>query len=273
VVYGGGRPAYLFEERAMKSLFRPDTVPDQTLLDDHRPLIRSLERRGLIRGTLSLGALTLLTGCDFETPASVETALRKVSDFNDRVQALIFNPNKLAPTYPASMVLRPPRFNAYYDIMDVKPVDGSTWRLELSGLISDKTPWTVEKISTLPQQDEIIRHICVEGWDYIGEWSGVPLRTFLERVGADTRAKYVNFLTADDYPSSIDMATALHPQTLLATKYAGETLPAPFGYPLRLRTSTKLGFKNPKWITAIEVTNTYTAGYWEKKGFSWFAGI
>ena len=162
----------------MKSLFRPDTVPDQTLLDDHRPLIRSLERRGLIRGTLSLGALTLLTGCDFETPASVETALRKVSDFNDRVQALIFNPNKLAPTYPASMVLRPPRFNAYYDIMDVKPVDGSTWRLELSGLISDKTPWTVEKISTLPQQDEIIRHVCVEGWDYIGEWSGVPLRTF-----------------------------------------------------------------------------------------------
>ena len=257
----------------MKSLFRPDTVPDQALLDDHRPLIRSLERRGLIRGTLSLGALTLLTGCDFETPASVETALRKVSDFNDRVQALIFNPNKLAPTYPASMVLRPPRFNAYYDIMDVKPVDGSTWRLELSGLISDKTPWTVEKISTLPQQDEIIRHICVEGWDYIGEWSGVPLRIFFERVGADTRAKYVNFLTADDYPSSIDMATALHPQTLLATAYGGDTLADPFGYPVRLRRATKLGYKNPKWITAIEVTNTYPGGYWEEKGFPWFAGI
>jgi DMSO/TMAO reductase YedYZ molybdopterin-dependent catalytic subunit len=257
----------------MRSFFRPDIVPDPALLDDHRPLVRSLERRGLIRGTLSLGALTMLTACDFQTPASVETALRKVSDFNDRVQALIFNPNKLAPTYPASMVLKPPRFNAYYDIMDVKPVDGSTWRLELSGLIGDRTPWNVEKISALPEQDEVIRHICVEGWDYIGEWSGVPLRTFLERVGADTRAKYVNFLTADDYPSSIDMATALHPQTLLATKYAGETLSAPFGYPLRLRTSTKLGFKNPKWITAIEVTNTYTPGYWEKKGFNWFAGI
>ncbi len=257
----------------MRSVFRPSKTPDPALLDNHRPLIRLLERRGLIQGALSLGALTMLTGCDLETPASVETVLRKVSDFNDRVQALIFNPNKLAPTYPASMVLKPPKFNAYYDIMDVKPVDGRKWRLELSGLVGNKTPWTVEQIEALPQQDEIIRHICVEGWDYIGEWSGVPLRLFLEHVGADTRARYVNFLTADDYPSSIDMATALHPQTLLATKYAGQTLAAPFGYPLRLRTSIKLGFKNPKWITAIEVTNIYSPGYWEKQGFNWFSGI
>ena len=257
----------------MKSLFRPGKVPDPALLDNHRPLIRSLERRGLIRGGLSLGALTLLSGCDFDTPDSVERGLRKISSFNDWVQARIFDPNKLAPTYPESMVLKPPKFNAYYDITDVKPVDGSTWRLELAGLIDNKTPWTVEQISALPEQDEIIRHICIEGWDYIGEWSGVPMRTFLERVGADTRAKYVNFKTADDYPSTLDMATALHPQTLLATKYARETLAAPFGYPLRLRTSTKLGFKNPKWITAIEVTNTYTPGFWEKDGFNWFSGI
>ncbi len=69
------------------------------------------------------------------------------------------------------------------------------------------------------------------------------------------------------------MATALHPQTLLATKYARETLADPFGYPLRLRTSTKLGFKNPKWITAIEVTNTYPGGYWENLGFNWQSSI
>ena len=92
----------------------------------------------------------------------------------------------------------------------------------------------------------VIKHICVEGWDYIGQWSGVPLRAFLERIGADLRAKYVAFKTADDYPSSIDMPTALHPQTLLATHYADETLADPFGYPLRLRMSTKFGYKNPK---------------------------
>lgn len=257
----------------MKSPFRPAKVPDPGVLDDHKPLIASLERRGFIRGGLSLGALTMLTGCDVSTPAPVESALRGISAMNDEVQALLFDPNKLAPTYPASMVLKPPKFNAYYDVDDVKRVDGGTWKLELSGLIADKRPWTLERINGLPQTDEIIRHICVEGWDYIGEWSGVPLRTFLERVGADLKAKYVAFHTADDYPSSIDMATALHPQTLLATRYAGETLGDPFGFPLRLRMSTKLGYKNPKWITAIEVGNTYTGGYWEARGFNWFAGI
>jgi DMSO/TMAO reductase YedYZ molybdopterin-dependent catalytic subunit len=257
----------------MKSLFRPQQRPDQALLDPKHPLLRTIQRRGLVRGTLSLGALTMLTGCDVARPDAVEAALREVSDFNDWVQALIFNPNKLAPTYPESMVQKPPRFNAYYDIMDVKPIDGSAWRLELSGLIDNKTPWTEQQIAALPEQDEIIRHVCVEGWDYIGQWSGVPLRTFLQHVGADTRARYVAFETADDYPSIIDMATALHPQTLLATKYARQPLPAPFGYPLRLRTSTKLGYKNPKWITAIEVTNTYRPGYWEQRGFNFFAGI
>ena len=171
------------------------------------------------------------------------------------------------------MVLKPPKFNAYYDVTDVKPVNGADWRLELSGLITDKRPWTLPQINALPPRTEIIKHICVEGWDYIGEWTGVPLRTFLERVGADLQAKYVAFKTADDYPSSIDMATALHPQTLLATRYADDTLADPFGYPLRLRMSTKLGYKNPKWITAIEVTDTYPGGYWEKLGFPWFAGI
>jgi DMSO/TMAO reductase YedYZ molybdopterin-dependent catalytic subunit len=257
----------------MRSLFRPSQVPDRAILDDHRPLLGSLERRGLIRNGLSLGALTMLTGCDVTRPKAVEAALLAISRLNDGVQELIFDPNKLAPTYPASMVLKPPKFNAYYDVMDVKPVNGTNWSLELSGRISNKRPWSLGEINALPQREMIIKHVCVEGWDYIGQWSGVPLRSFLERVGADLRAKYVAFKTADDYPSSIDMATALHPQTLLATQYADETLADPFGYPLRLRMSTKLGYKNPKWITAIEVTNTYTGGYWEDLGFPWFAGI
>jgi len=257
----------------MKSPFSPDEIPDPAILDDHRPLIRSLERRGLFRGGLSLGALAMLTGCDVDRPASVEAALLAISRLNDRVQALLFDPNKLAPTYPASMILKPPKFNAYYDVMDIKPVDGATWRLEVSGLVADKRSWTAQDLQALPQRTMVIKHICVEGWSYIGGWTGIPLSAFLERIGADQRAKYVAFKTADDYPSSIDMATALHPQTLLATKYADDTLADPFGYPLRLRMATKLGYKNPKWVTAIEVTNTYPGGFWESKGFPWFAEI
>jgi DMSO/TMAO reductase YedYZ molybdopterin-dependent catalytic subunit len=257
----------------MRSPFRPVVPPDPAILDNHRPAIRSLQRRGLLRGGLSLGALTMLTGCDVSDDGSIEAALRAISSFNDRVQALLFDPDKLAPEYLASQVLKPPRFNAYYDIEKVRPVDGDRWRLELAGLIGNKRPWTQADFAAMPQREMIIRHICIEGWDYIGQWSGVPMRAFLERVGADLRAKYVAFKCYDDYTSSIDMATALHPQTLLATRYAGETLDDPFGYPLRLRTSTKLGFKNPKWITAIEVTNTYPGGYWENLGFNWFSGI
>lgn len=257
----------------MRSLFRPAKVPDPAILADHTALVRRIERRGLFRGGLSLGALTMLTGCDVSDSTAVGKALRAVSAFNDGVQAALFDPNKLATEYPASMVLNPPRFNAYYDIEEVKPVDGDRWRLELAGLIENRTPWTRQDIAALPERETIVRHVCVEGWDYIGQWSGVPLRTFLERVGADLRAKYVSFKTVDDYPSSIDMATALHPQTLLATKYARETLPDPFGYPLRLRTSVKLGFKNPKWITAIEVSNVYTGGYWEERGFNWESSL
>lgn len=257
----------------MKSRFRPNAVPDASVLDMHRPLLRSLERRGLIRGSLSLGSLVMLTGCDVSRPKAVESALLAISRFNDDVQAWLFDPNKLASTYPASMILRPPKFNAYFDVMDLKPVDGATWRLEVSGLVNEKRAWTLQDLQALPQTSMVIKHVCVEGWSYIGGWSGPTLRTFLEHVGADLRAKYVAFKTADDYPSSIDMATALHPQTLLATRYGGETLADPFGYPVRLRMATKLGYKNPKWVTAIEVTNTYPGGYWESRGFSWFAGI
>ena len=257
----------------MRSPFRPAVVPSPSILDDHASLLRGLERRGLIRGGLSLGALSLLTGCDVAAPAAVTAGLRRISDVNDWIQQRLFDPTKLAPTYPKSAVLKPPKFNAYYDVTEIKPVDPATWKLEVAGLIADKRPWTLERLAALPQTDMVIKHICVEGWDYIGEWSGPTLRSFLESVGADLRANYVNFVTADDYPSSIDMATALHPQTLLATGYAGETLADPFGFPLRLRMSTKLGYKNPKWITAIEVTNVYTPGYWEKLGFGWFAGI
>jgi len=214
-----------------------------------------------------------LTGCDVTSEPSVEKGLTLMTRWNDRVQAALFDPTHLAPTYPASMILKPPKFNAYFDITDLKPVDGSLWKLEVAGLIADKRSWTAERFATLPESQMIIRHICVEGWDYIGGWSGPTLRSFLERVGADLKAKYVAFKTADDYPSSIDMATALHPQTLLATRYAGEPLTDPFGFPLRLRTSTKLGYKNAKWITAIEVTNKYPGGYWEERGESWFAGI
>lgn len=255
------------------SRFRPRKPVDQGILHEHRKLIAKIDRRGVLRGSLSLGALMMLGGCDISEAEPVQKVLRRISGFNDDVQALLFNPNKLAPTYTEAEVIKPPRFNAHYEIENVQPVDGAAWRLELGGLIADKRPWTVEQFQSLPQQEVIIRHICVEGWDYIGQWSGVNLRQFLSRIGADLTARYVSFRCADGYYESIDMPSALHPQTILATHYAHQPIADPYGYPLRLRTSTKLGFKNPKWITAMEVSNTYSGSYYEREGFNWFSGL
>lgn len=260
-------------EKRRVSLFRPVAGIDQSVLHENRILIQDIERRGFLRGALSLGALVSLTGCDISNREAVRATLKHVSAWNDRVQAALFDPNRLAPTYAETQVLKPPRFNAFYGIDDVKPVDPTTWRLELGGLIERRRAWTLAELNALPQVSQITRHVCVEGWDYIGKWSGVPLRHFLERVGADLSAGFVNFRCADGYSSSLDMPTALHSQTQLTLRYADQLLPDAYGFPLRLRAATKLGFKTPKWIVALEVTRKNPGGYWEDRGYNWFSGI
>ena len=106
----------------------------------------------------------------------------------------------------------------------------------------------------------------------IGKWGGPRLSDFLQRVGADLSAKYVGFQCADGYYGSIDMPSALHPQTIMAVKFADEIIPAKYGYPFKVRIPTKLGFKNPKWVTTIFVTNRFPGGFWEDRGYNWFSG-
>jgi DMSO/TMAO reductase YedYZ molybdopterin-dependent catalytic subunit len=245
---------------------------ERSLADHPAPLIEKIERRLFLKQGLSLGGLALLSGCSLTEDESVQKVLWAMSRWNDRAQAWLFDPNKLAPEYPESAITQPFPFNAYYGVDEVRVVDPATYRLELAGLVRDRTPWTLPELHDLPQTSQITRHICVEGWSAIGKWSGVRFSTFLERIGADTTAKYVGFKCADDYYSSIDMATALHPQTLLTLRFADQILPAKYGFPMKLRIPTKLGFKNPKHIAAIFVTNDYPGGYWEDQGYNWFSG-
>jgi DMSO/TMAO reductase YedYZ molybdopterin-dependent catalytic subunit len=239
---------------------------------DAAPEFRKLERRLMLKTGLSLGALTMLTGCDLNDGDVFDRALFAMSRFNDDVQALLFSKTRLAATYPASRITSPFRFNAFYDEDDVPDIDGGTWKMSVSGLVDDKTPWNLARLRALPQESQITRHICIEGWSQIGEWSGVPLHVFLKRIGADTRAKYVGFTCADRYYTSLDMPSALHPQTILALDFIGKPLPADFGFPMRLRIPTKLGFKSAKHVMSVSVTNTYPGGYWEDQGYNWFSG-
>ena len=232
----------------------------------------NLERRLFLRQGLSVGALAMLAGCQLTDQESLQRVLFAMSRWNDRVQGWLFDPKRLAPEYPESRIDDPFPFNAYYTEDQVREIDGGQYRLELGGMIRDKKRWTLPELYALPQVSQVTRHICVEGWSAIGKWGGVRFSEFLERIGANTTAKYVGFQCADDYSTSIDMATALHPQTLLAFSFADEELPPKYGYPMKLRIPTKLGFKNPKHITAMFVTNEYPGGYWEDKGYNWFSG-
>ncbi len=238
-----------------------------------RTQVVNLQRRLFLRSGLTVGAMAMLTGCNLQDGDQVDKVLWALSRWNDRVQAWLFGGQRLAPVYREDQITHPFPFNAFYPEYNVPDVDLSDYRLEVSGLVQKKQPWTLEALRRLPQRSDITRLICIEGWSAIGQWSGVPLKTFLEHIGADTTAKYLAFKCADRYYSSIDMATALHPQTLLALDFGKSPLPPDYGYPLRLRVPTKLGFKNPKHIGELFVTNQYPGGYWEDQGYNWFSGI
>jgi DMSO/TMAO reductase YedYZ molybdopterin-dependent catalytic subunit len=250
----------------------PPGVDPKLLVKDAARLMPDPTRRMFLRGGASLGALAFLTGCDIIDGPSAEQALTKISYLNDRAQAWLFNPNKLAPTYPDSAVTRPFPFNAYYPEDEAPEVDKEDYKLEVGGMVDDKHAWALDELYALPQETQITRHICVEGWSAIGKWSGTPLRKFLRRVGADTRAKYVWFRCAEGYSTSIDMPTALHPQTQMTFRFDGEILPRKYGFPMKVRIPTKLGFKNPKYVMELAVTDKYLGGYWEDQGYNWFSG-
>ena len=257
----------------MRKLLIPG-VDKKLLVKDAAKLLPDLARRRFIAGGASLGALTLLTGCDVSDSFSAESLLHKISKFNDGVQALIFNPNALAPTFSEKDITRPFPFNAYYDIEDAPVIDGSTWKLEVRGLVDNRKSWTLNELYELPQEKQITRHICVEGWSAIGSWTGAPLHHFLKVIGADMRAKYCWFQCGDSdgYNSPLDMATALHPQTQMTFKFDDKILPKAYGFPMKIRVPTKLGFKNPKYVMSMEVTNDYKGGYWEDQGYNSFSG-
>ena len=259
----------------MKLFPTPRAHPDTAII--LREAGRRLDiptRRLFLRKAAGLGALTLLSGCDITDGLSAENVLGRMSDFNDRVQGWLFNPNRLAREYAPAQIMTPFPFNAFYGREKAPVVDSATFELEIGGDVKDATSWNLERLYALPRVTQITRHVCVEGWSAIGQWTGVQFSEFLARIGADTKAAYVTFRCADNYATSIDMATALHPQTQLTFWFGenNEVLPRIYGFPMKLRMPTKLGFKNPKHIDTIEVGSDYTGGYWENQGYNWFSG-
>ena len=230
---------------------------------------RTVSRRDLLK----LSPLVLIAGCDFTSSGSTESFLRSFQKFNDWIQSRIFDGNKLSPEYTDAELTPEKDFRVNsYDI-DEPSVDLDNLTLTVEGLVSKPGEYTKEQIAVLPKRRMNTRHVCVEGWSMIPRWGGTPLREFLKYVGADMNAKYISVECADEYYTSYDMASALHPQTLLCYEAYDKPLTLEHGAPVRIIIPTKLGYKNAKWINKLVVTNDQPGGYWEDQGYDWFAGI
>jgi len=229
---------------------------------------KGVTRRELLKLTpvVALGA--------FAVPKLQEPLLKAGLGFSDWVSGVLFRKQHLAATFSDSELTPFNRFPINdYDVDDPQ-VDFDRWTLTVTGAVQKPGEYTLAQIQTLPRVRQNTRHVCVEGWDVIGRFGGARLSDFLKMIGADLSARFVYVECADDYYESLDMATALHPQSLLCYEMYDQPLTREHGAPLRLTLPTKIGYKQAKYLTDLKVTNILErVGYWEDQGYSSFYGL
>jgi DMSO/TMAO reductase YedYZ molybdopterin-dependent catalytic subunit len=210
----------------------------------------------------------------FAIPKLQESLLKKGLGFSDWASAKLFRKSHLTPTFLDSELTPFEKFPINgYDVAD-PGVIFEKWNLTVGGAVQKPGDYRLAQIQALPRFRQNTRHICVEGWDVIGRFGGARLSDFLNMIGADTSARFVTVACADDYYESLDMATALHPQTLLCYEMYDRPLSREHGAPLRLNIPTKVGYKQAKYLTELKVTNVLEqVGYWEDQGYSEFYGL
>jgi DMSO/TMAO reductase YedYZ molybdopterin-dependent catalytic subunit len=227
-----------------------------------------LSRRGLLKvaPVLVLGA--------FAVPSLQALLLKRGLGFSDWASKQLFRRGHFAPTFRDSELTPFERFPINdYDVDD-PGVIFENWTLTVSGAVQRPGEYRLAQVQALPLIRQNTRHVCVEGWDVIGRFGGARLSDFLGMIGADTSARFVTVGCADDYYESLDMETALHPQTLLCYEMYDQPLTREHGAPLRLNVPTMIGYKQAKYLTDLRVTNVLDkAGYWEDQGYSSFYGL
>ncbi len=191
---------------------------------------------------------------------------------NERFEALLLS-QKPTPEFPIGTI--EPKQLIVNSFKGTPQIDLANFRLAIDGEVTKPLSLSMPDLHKLPFTSMIIRHVCVEGWAAIVQWGGIRLSDLLMLAQPKAGAKYVYFQSADGYYESWDLASALHPQTILAYQMNSRSLPPENGAPLRLATPIKLGYKLSKWVTAVTVTSELLPkrGYWEDLGYEWFAGL
>jgi DMSO/TMAO reductase YedYZ molybdopterin-dependent catalytic subunit len=255
---------------------------------------RSTTRRRVLANVVSSAAALALAGCDAGSDSPVVKKVSRAGEAIDRaVQRALLPRASLAKEYPEFEISEDFRANGSTQIEDAayrRWAEGGfkDWALQVDGLVEQAARYTLAELRGMPPRTQITRHDCVEGWSCIAKWTGVPLSAVLERTRLTPSAKYLVFHCADTlgesldaglYYESIDIADAHHPQTILAYDMNGEPLKEAYGAPLRLRVERQLGYKMAKFIMRIEAVETFAhifggnGGYWEDRGYQWYAGI
>ena len=251
---------------------------------------KSLDRRKFIARSIAGGSALFLAGCDKLANTSwFSSVLGKAGPFTEAAQRTITPANALAREFSEADIAPHFRANGSIDPQDddyLTHVDNDfkDWKLEIRGLVERPYSLSLDELRALPSRTQITRHDCVEGWSVIGKWKGVPLRGVLESAGIKPQARYVVFRCMDTlgdnlYYESCRIVDAFHPQTILAYDLNDKPLPIANGAPLRVRLERKLGYKQSKYLAAIELVDSYAnigggkGGYWEDQGYDWFGGI
>jgi len=193
---------------------------------------------------------------------------------NQSIEELIFQAKNPAPEYPVSAI--EPNALLVNSFGFTPIIDPNSFKLVIDGAVDHPMQLSMSDLRSLPLISMVIRHVCVEGWAAIVQWGGIRLYDLAKLVQPKAGARYVYFESADNYYESWDIASALHPQTLLAYQKNGQDIPIENGAPLRLASPIKLGYKQSKWVTRVTFTNelvTKRRGYWEDEGYEWFAGL
>ena len=233
-----------------------------------------IDRRAFLRLTAGAGAATALAACGWDGGATVRPSLLSIGRLNDWVgEHLLYAPGHLARTYDPAQ--RSTGLPAYF-ISDSMPTlrDPGAWRLAVGGMVRTPLRLSLADLQRMPSVTYTVKHHCVEGWSAIATWTGVPVKAVAERAGLTPAARYLDFQSFDaGYSNGWDLASAMHPQTILAYAMNDRLLGPDHGAPLRLYSPTKLGYKMTKYLTSMNFTERRPGGYWEDQGYPWFGGI
>lgn len=233
-----------------------------------------IDRRSFFRVLAGGGTASLAAACGWDGGNVVRPLLLDMSRLNDWVgEKILYSKNRLAPQYDISQ--RTARLPSYF-ISRVTPMlrDPAAWRLRVEGLVRRPQELSLDDLRAMPRTTYTVKHHCVEGWTAIATWHGVPVSAVAERCEMLPQAGFVRFDSFDSgYNNGWDLASAMHPQTILAYGMNDNPLSPAHGAPLRLYSPTKLGYKLTKYLVSMTFTAERPGGYWEDQGYPWFAGV